>query len=583
MRWRLFDAGLVRRMEAAVRRRAKQSGIRGFQKKWWSGAVRPGRSSYWLIWLVFIAIRVMAERMEQPAGNVVAAGCASLAFAGIALQRARKLRVALTRSFERVHSYFVPISEQEFVDRTLLETAQGSWWILAAGIFVFGIMQPGDPVAVWSLAPLAALVELAVILGLVYALEPHLEVIPKWLPFAFFGMAVVWFYTPQPFLRSQQLWVNVLPTGWVNAAVMTTWSAGRKAAVLVAGLVGCTWAAWFLARRRSAVLIAEFARSLAAEQQVRAMDEQATEEKPSEQWQALEEPEGEENGIEEEPEAVQRLPIQSTWQKHRIEGIGTEWGVAVRQGGWLRRPDWRQMPWMERAVGWWLNEKEKDLVWFLVGGKIPEWSNAWKNSVIALAVGMLLMEVLPTEWKWASAIPLLVSLGMGLPLAGGKWAATSQGWISGKLSPIYAIYPVRYGAASRVMAKVNLLRTAAWLPLLAVLSVVEAKLLNAGIGEKLWLASRCLLVWLAWIPIAIAAAFSKVTNDTSELWLGQMLVMPVVIVTAIGVLGLWVSVLMAESLLALALGASAIAASVGIWVAYGWWYERKVDLLRDRQ
>ena len=133
------------------------------------------------------------------------------------------------------------------------------------------------------------------------------------------------------------------------------------------------------------------------------------------------------------------------------------------------------------------------------------------------------------------------------------------------------------------MAKVNLLRTAAWLPLLVVLSVVEAKLLNTGIAEKLWLAARCLLVWLAWIPIAIAATFSKVTNDTSELRLGQMLLIPVVVVTAIGGLGLWVSVVMVESSLALALGAGAIAGSIGIWAAYGWWYQRKVDLLRDRQ
>jgi len=27
----------------------------------------------------------------------------------------------------------------------------------------------------------------------------------------------------------------------------------------------------------------------------------------------------------------------------------------------------------------------------------------------------------------------------------------------------------------------------------------------------------------------------------------------------------------------------AVVASVGIWAAYGWWYNRKVDLLRDRQ
>jgi len=238
---------------------------------------------------------------------------------------------------------------------------------------------------------------------------------------------------------------------------------------------------------------------------------------------------------------------------------------------------------MERAVGWWLSPEEKDTLWFLLGAKVPSWSNAWKNSVIALAVGVLLVVSLPMEWKQLGVIAFLVSMGFGLPFFGGAWAATNPGWISGKVAPIHSVYPLRYRLASRVIAKVNLVRTLAWLPFVAVLAILEAKLANKTIPETLWFAARAVLIWLSWMPITIAGKFSKGSNDTTMNQWRQVVLIPLLVLFISGVAILWGTILIFDNSEVLLVALASIAGSVGTWAAYGWWYNRKVDLLRDRQ
>lgn len=582
MRARLYDAGLVRRLLKAAKDRTRQSGIKGYRKRWWGNARPTGRNSFWLLYLAFIVIRIVAARAEQSTGTELVAGSASLAFAGLALQRTKQLRQALTRSFERVHSYFYPISEDEFVTRTLFQAAANSWWIAAVGLGIFVLLQSGNSAGVWFSAGLAATVQVLVVLGLVFGLEAHLEVIPRWLPFGLFGMAALWFFAPQKYAHEQQAWVNALPTGWVNVVLTCAWPAETKMGVLCAAIGVFGVAVWFLAQRRRAALVVESESSLAVEREIRSMETEAHEEKPSERWGSLDDLEDAAE-LEDAPDAVQPLPIQATWQKQRIESIGSEWGEEVHQGEWLRRSDWSRMPWLERAIGWWLNEEEKDTLWFLVGGKLPEWSAAWKNSVIALATGVLLVAVLPAGWRIVGIIAILIALGLGLPLAGGAWAATSPAWISGKVSPLHGVYPLRYGLASRVMAKVNLMRTLVWLPLVVVLAIVGAKIANESIADKLWLSSRGVLLWLAWTPIAIMGKFSKGTNDTTLMGARQIVLVPLVILVVSCMVILWATILIVDTAAVLIGAGVAIVLSIGVWAAYGWWYNRKVDLLRDSQ
>ncbi|HKE09768.1 MAG TPA: hypothetical protein VKB48_18190 [Candidatus Acidoferrum sp.] len=582
MKFRLYDAGLVRRLRKAVKEHARRSGIKGLQKRWWSGPRLSNANSYWKVWFLFIAVRAIATRSQDPKGTVMILGCVSLAFAGIALQRAKNLRNALTRSFERAHSHFYPVSEAEFVERTLLQAAVNSWWLLPLAVALFVFAQPGDSPLAWLTATLAALAELFLILGLAYALEPHLEIIPFWLPWGFFGMAVVWFYTPRQYALAQQVWVNVLPTGWVNLALSAPLSIEVKVAALAAATVIFVIVTWFFARSRRSQLLARFEQSLYVERQMALTEEELPDERPSPAWPVLNPPEAE-SEVEEAEEAVQNLPIQATWQKQRISAIGSEWGEAIRRGEWLQRWDWSQMTWMERAVGWWLSPEEKDTLWFLLGAKVPSWSNAWKNSVIALAVGVLLVVSLPMEWKQLGVIAFLVSMGFGLPFFGGAWAATNPGWISGKVAPIHSVYPLRYRLASRVIAKVNLVRTLAWLPFVAVLAILEAKLANKTIPETLWFAARAVLIWLSWMPITIAGKFSKGSNDTTMNQWRQVVLIPLLVLFISGVAILWGTILIFDNSEVLLVALASIAGSVGTWAAYGWWYNRKVDLLRDRQ
>jgi energy-coupling factor transporter ATP-binding protein EcfA2 len=146
---------------------------------------------------------------------------------------------------------------------------------------------------------------------------------------------------------------------------------------------------------------------------------------------------------------------------------------------------------------------------------------------------------------------------------------------SGKVSPLHGVYPLRYGLASRVMAKVNLMRTLAWLPLVAVLAIVDAKIDNGLITEKLWLAAKGVPLWLAWMPIVIAGKFSKGTNDTLLVSARQIVLVPLVMLVVSGMVILWATILIVDRPEVLVGAMAAIAASVGVWAAYGWWYNAK--------
>jgi len=583
LRVRLYDAGLVGRLRKAAGERARESGKKGYRKRWWGNARAKSRSNFLLLYLGFVVIRLVAARAEQSTGMELLAGSASLAFAGLALQRTKQLRQALTRSFERVHSYFYPVSEEEFVERTLFQAATNSWWIPIVGLGIFRALQSGNSFEVWTLAGLAAIAEMLVVIGLVFGLEQHIEIIPRWLPWGLFAMAALWFFTPQTYAQGEQAWVNALPTGSVYLVMRSAWPADAKMGVLGGMVVVFAAAAWQLSKRLRTVFVRQFQRSLEAELESHSMDIEGQEDQSSEAWRVSEQPEADVDEPEEAWEAVQPLPIQATWQKQRIQTIGSQWGEEVLRGEWLRRGDWSHAPAIERTIGWWLTEKEKDTLWFLVGGRLPEWSNAWKNSVIALAAGILLVVSLPAGWKFAGVIPILISIGMGLPVAGGTWAATSPAWISGKITPLYGIYPLPYGQASRVMAKVNLTRTLAWLPLVAVLAVVNAKIENGSVAGALWLAARGVLLWFAWMPIAIAGKFSKGTNDTTLTRARQIILVPLVILVVSVMVVLWAVILIVDRPEVLIGAVAALGASIGVWAAYGWWYNRQVDLLRDRE
>src|SRR5690242_7251686 len=116
------------------------------------------------------------------------------------------------------------------------------------------------------------------VLVLVFGLEEHIEVIPRWLPWGLFGMAALWFFTPQRYAQGQQAWVNALPTGWVNLVLRSAWPGETKMEVLGGAVLVLGAAAWFLAQRRRTVFVREFQKSLAVEQEIRSLEMEAKEE-----------------------------------------------------------------------------------------------------------------------------------------------------------------------------------------------------------------------------------------------------------------------------------------------------------------
>ena len=576
MRVRLYDTALVRHLKRAAKERARRAGRKSGRGKWWKGG-GGSPTAFWWIWLLANAVRVMAQPGNAPQLKGYVLSAMSLALAGVALSQARKLVGKLTTDGERVVLLFYPISNKDFFVWAALRFVARTVWIPVLAFATYFLTNDAAGTQGWVIQIAAALGEWLIVLCAVFALARYVDKYPRWLPLVLYIAAGALLFSPARLAEILQPLALALPTGWLHV-FMTGGRAQRwEAHVILVGLplVGLLFATLY--NRLQVVYCKD--ETTVPRQEGQAADfvgrASGTELSP------------EEAELQEELESAEEapaFPIQATWQKQRLANWGAQAAEYIWRRDWMRLWDWQQLPPIERAAGWCLNQREKGEAQFLLGPKPPAWSEKWKIAVIATAVAFAVMLSGLEKLYFLAVLASAVAVALGLPLLGGNWPVTNQGSISGKLSPIFGCYPLCYWSAGWTMFKLNAVRTAAWVPLGLLLGVLNAKSTQASPAQGCWVVARCILLFLMVMPILLAGKFSKVTNDTLNLRLRLVpfvgaFVCVVFLMITLGA----VALLVAPGPWAFPFIVATGLVAWGTWAAYGCYYDRaQVDLLRER-
>ena len=584
MRVSLYDPSLVRRLKRAVKGLARSQGRKSARGKWWKPAGGPSAKWLWLFWLLINAIRAFGEKplaAEQWKTYLLASS--SLVLAGVSLSQARKLKAKLTTDSERTVLLFYPISDEDFfVWATLRFVARTIWiWLLALLLYFLTTEPTGTGWVVRVAAPFA---EWFVVLCVVFALVRYTDKYPRWLSLALYTAAGILMIAPEQNLGIVQPLASALPTGWLN--LLMTSPRAQDWAPLVIGcslpLLGGLF--WLLSRRLQLVYCGVDSSASKPEIPLAELIATAPVEQKEEQYPGDDDIDDAELVDPSETIGEAALPIQAAWRKQRLVNWGSQVAEYVWQGQWLKLWNWHEMPPVERAAGWCLNQRERVIAQFLLGPKPPAWSERWRIAVIATAVAFAVILLTPESLRFVAVLAAAIAIAVGLPILGGKWPATNQGRISGKHAPIFSCFPLSYWKAGWTMFKLNVVRTLAWVPIGILMAVLEAKSTGLPFSQTGWVAAKGIVLLLMVMPILLAGKFSKVTNDTLQLRLTMVPLIGTFVVITFVIITLASMAFTLES----SLGALVCVLTVGLtswstWAVYGWYYNRcQVDLLREK-
>lgn len=454
MRVKLYEWELVRRLKQAARQRIREREIKRATGKWWHRKLPSTQSGrYW--WLILVAFRVAAPAMEAHRNERIwLLNLLSLMLAATVAWSTKQIHATLTFSREKATSLYYPISDRMFCEWVLWRAMKRSIWIYAVALGIYVAANPESGIFWWLETLLAPAIAWMVVATTVVLLVPYADAIPKWLAYGIGAAAGGIIFSPDKYGVQIEPVANALPTGWLHVLLLNMESGPRLSGALtmIVPLLGVV--AWW-SRGRLLVIYSQGAIAM-QETSGQLLDIQKQGEEAQQR-----EPEAapEDGGALEDP-----VLTQANWQKHRMREVSDANAEFVRQSGWWVRWNWEGTKWIVRAVGWVLNEEEKGYAQFLMGGRGPTWNALWRNSVIATAVAVMALATRNEYMNYAAVIAALVAIGWGNPVMGGTWAATSLGWVSGKLAPVWACYPVSYWTASRTIWKMNLVRIVAWLP-----------------------------------------------------------------------------------------------------------------------
>ncbi|HMD30317.1 MAG TPA: hypothetical protein VKG84_00315, partial [Candidatus Acidoferrales bacterium] len=206
--------------------------------------------------------------------------------------------------------------------------------------------------------------------------------------------------------------------------------------------------------------------------------------------------------------------VEPTWFDMRDSTVRLRMREAAFPELRLEPADWNSAGWIESLAARWLSAREKTLAEFFLGSQLGRWTAQWRAALTwAIPASFLALPFLPLP-AWCGALAAAVAGLAGLPLAGGKWPAFDAVWSSGVLLPAFASMPVGYWEASRMMFKVNVVRTAVWSPFLCVGAWMFGLQLGLSVLHAAAVALQVLVVLLVVQPLMIAARFSSGTNDS---------------------------------------------------------------------
>jgi hypothetical protein len=255
----------------------------------------------------------------------------------------------------------------------------------------------------------------------------------------------------------------------------------------------------------------------------------------------------------------------------------------------LRGLDWNSSGWIEGLAGHLLNEREKKSADFLCGGHLGLWSSLWRLGLKVTAIGIVALLLPQLFAPWIGIAIGAVASSFALPVIGGRWEGMQLVTLSGTVRPACAGIPLSYTEMSRVLAKINLLRYAAWLPIFLVYGAMLAWRLQMVPLLGIKVAAQILLLLISFQPILIVGHHSYGTNDTKRLNLHS-----IVAILAIGSIGIAYAVCLTIVFIATewapegSRAVPAVAAATGmffcslmIWFCYKLFYNRgHLDTMR---
>jgi len=204
---------------------------------------------------------------------------------------------------------------------------------------------------------------------------------------------------------------------------------------------------------------------------------------------------------------------------------------------------------------------------------------------VTSAVGIVATLVLPMvrQGIWIFFVPIILASMIAAPLLGGPWPGFDCRFCAGRWAPLYSAVPLGYREISRVMFKVNGVRCLLWLPLLIANASVLAWRLNAAPAEGIVFAAKAFCLVVALQPVMVLGHFSKGANDSQGITVKRLFLLSVLGVGVIPLLG-GSAMIFIETPVTSAVGlAIAALSALGVWLLYGFFYNRGgPDLLRTR-
>jgi hypothetical protein len=184
----------------------------------------------------------------------------------------------------------------------------------------------------------------------------------------------------------------------------------------------------------------------------------------------------------------------------------------IESRSFIQPLDWNRLGLIERWMGGLLNPRQKLIAEFMLA-RNPQWTSGFRAFTVFLGLTLVVLFFigrLSTFGPWVVSVSFLLRAlnvvsawrGFGLPRG------------SGPQSPYYALYPVGFRELMVTVMKINLLRFAIMLPLLAVCGFVFFRVLDFNWVPALLAGAKLVWVCIALQPIAALLMISSQSSDS---------------------------------------------------------------------
>ncbi|HVZ16089.1 MAG TPA: hypothetical protein VG897_03155, partial [Terriglobales bacterium] len=171
---------------------------------------------------------------------------------------------------------------------------------------------------------------------------------------------------------------------------------------------------------------------------------------------------------------------------------------------------------------------------------------------------------------------------LALPLFGGMWTGFTELPISGKLSPIYATYPIAFDEISGLLFKVNTLRILLWSPFFIAIGVAILRVYSVEPRTAFVYSLVSLYGLVTFQPFQWCGKFSSGSNDSKVTKLRPILAITALVFGFLLFGGLFVFVLAVPPYWNIASALAMPITSLATWLIYRWAYNTpSFDLVHD--